>query len=368
MRDALGNIRTVTDGNVSVAESRRYSPYGEVEGGTSQTVYGFTGEPTDSTGFVHLRARYYNPAIGQFFTLDPAETANRYAYVDGNPVNRRDPTGLNPAVIDGGGGRNGCWPPGSFCLGKELYYCSGKGSMAHLRTCEDGCSNGQCLYIPDGGTTPGTPSPETTVAPTNPPPSGPSPADIAAEQKRREDERQRAILQAQQQAAEMGYTDPVFGGCAYQDTTITNMTLSLPSGSLEYDADRQAYTNRRSVMEPVTSGATTEQIIDWMYTWEGRNIWLADVYNIDMPSDAKLQAMMWFTLGYNSRFDVPNDEIFILFYQSPSTEEVFVQPRATSKTYGDSSGNHVGDDHLCGAYAVSPEKLWELEDMFGGMP
>src|SRR3989344_1801547 len=105
MRDGLGNIRTITDGSAGITESRLYSPYGEPYGGTNpgsaQTVYGFTGEPRDdATGFVHLRARYYNPTIGQFFNLDPAETANRYAYVNGNPVNRRDPTGLE---VDEGG-------------------------------------------------------------------------------------------------------------------------------------------------------------------------------------------------------------------------------------------------------------------------
>jgi RHS repeat-associated protein len=58
-------------------------------------VFGFTGEYTDpGDNLVYLRARYYNPTIGQFFNLDPLETPNRYAYVNGNVVNRRDPSGL----------------------------------------------------------------------------------------------------------------------------------------------------------------------------------------------------------------------------------------------------------------------------------
>ncbi len=80
-----------------------YAPYGEVwdEQGTAQTPFGFTGEPTDQNGLVQLRARYYNPMLGVFPSLDPLEggpmqsqSLNRYAYVQGNPANLTDPSGL----------------------------------------------------------------------------------------------------------------------------------------------------------------------------------------------------------------------------------------------------------------------------------
>jgi len=79
------------------------STYGEVLGptGTSQTEYGFTGEPTDGNGLVYLRARYYAPALGTFTGLDPLEggmdssgSLNRYTWVDGNVPNRADPSGM----------------------------------------------------------------------------------------------------------------------------------------------------------------------------------------------------------------------------------------------------------------------------------
>lgn len=85
-----------------VLQMRHYAPYGEVWGeqGTAQTPFGFTGEPTDQNNLVHLRARYYNPTLGIFPSLDPLEGSpmqplgfNRYAYVNGNPVNMVDPTG-----------------------------------------------------------------------------------------------------------------------------------------------------------------------------------------------------------------------------------------------------------------------------------
>ncbi|MGH9197837.1 MAG: RHS repeat-associated core domain-containing protein, partial [Acidimicrobiia bacterium] len=45
---------------------------------------------------VYLRARYYDPATGQFLTRDPIEAATRepYGYVGGNPLNATDPSGL----------------------------------------------------------------------------------------------------------------------------------------------------------------------------------------------------------------------------------------------------------------------------------
>ena len=51
------------------------------------------------------RARYYDPSIGQFLTLDPkaASTLSPYGYVDGNPINRADPSGrgLRAATLQG---------------------------------------------------------------------------------------------------------------------------------------------------------------------------------------------------------------------------------------------------------------------------
>ncbi len=48
------------------------------------------------TGFQYLRARYYDPATGQFLSRDPitALTQEPYGYTGGNPVNNTDPIGL----------------------------------------------------------------------------------------------------------------------------------------------------------------------------------------------------------------------------------------------------------------------------------
>jgi len=57
---------------------------------------GFTGETTDASGLLYLRARYLNAATGTFLTTDPvygvvgsrAMQWNPYLYVGANPVNK----------------------------------------------------------------------------------------------------------------------------------------------------------------------------------------------------------------------------------------------------------------------------------------
>jgi RHS repeat-associated protein len=61
-------------------------------------VFGFTGNLTDAiTGLLYLRARDYDPATGQFLTVDPAldSTHQPYAYAGNDPVLNTDPTGLD---------------------------------------------------------------------------------------------------------------------------------------------------------------------------------------------------------------------------------------------------------------------------------
>lgn len=97
-QDHLGSTRVLTNGSGSVVATYTYDAYGSVTAktGTATTPFGFTGQYTDTeTGFVYLRARYYDPATGQFLTRDPLSpiTGTPYAYVDGNPLNMIDPSG-----------------------------------------------------------------------------------------------------------------------------------------------------------------------------------------------------------------------------------------------------------------------------------
>ena len=71
---------------------------------TEPPPLGYCGEYRDAeTGFIYLRARYYDPSIGRFTTEDPARDGlNWYAYCANNPVNFVDPWGMEYIVVSGG--------------------------------------------------------------------------------------------------------------------------------------------------------------------------------------------------------------------------------------------------------------------------
>jgi hypothetical protein len=58
--DALGSVRQLTNDGGTVTLARNYEPFGRTSQsiGTAQTDYGFTGEFTDASGLIYLRARY----------------------------------------------------------------------------------------------------------------------------------------------------------------------------------------------------------------------------------------------------------------------------------------------------------------------
>lgn len=95
----LGSTRLLTDASGAAAATFSYDPYGAVAArtGTATTPFGFAGQYTDAeSGLIYLRARYYEPATGQFITRDPAvrEMRQPYAYVNDSPPNGIDPAGL----------------------------------------------------------------------------------------------------------------------------------------------------------------------------------------------------------------------------------------------------------------------------------
>ncbi|MEU6851532.1 RHS repeat-associated core domain-containing protein [Actinacidiphila alni] len=97
--DQLGSTRALTDSTGAVAGSYGYTPYGTASShtGTAATPLQYTGQYTDAeSGLIYLRARYYDPATALFLTVDPdvQTTLSPYAYVNGNPLNDFDPTGL----------------------------------------------------------------------------------------------------------------------------------------------------------------------------------------------------------------------------------------------------------------------------------
>lgn len=121
--DHLGSTRKITDRAGGLLYSFSYGTYGELlsirSGEKSETelalaelqsekpIYflynGMLGVMTDENGLYYMRQRYYDTDIKRFInqdilvgSIDNSKSLNRYAYVQGNPVNYNDPFGLNP--------------------------------------------------------------------------------------------------------------------------------------------------------------------------------------------------------------------------------------------------------------------------------
>jgi RHS repeat-associated protein len=113
LADHLGSIVQVTNAAGQLVLSRDYDPYGNMLAGASQNGYAFTGRNWDTeSGSYYFRARHYLAPLGRFMSEDPIRFyggVNLYAYVEGDPVNARDPFGLRP-------GKTGWRPtPSPFC-------------------------------------------------------------------------------------------------------------------------------------------------------------------------------------------------------------------------------------------------------------
>jgi RHS repeat-associated protein len=96
--DQQGSTRLLTGSTGTVTGKCSYSAYGAPTcEGASTTPLGYDGQYTSSdTGLIYLRNRVYDPTTAQFLTVDPLEQLTRapYNYVEDNPVNAVDPTGL----------------------------------------------------------------------------------------------------------------------------------------------------------------------------------------------------------------------------------------------------------------------------------
>ena len=100
--DHLGS--TVFTTNVSGNQNQKYHAYGATRSGGVPSDYQFTGQEADSgTGLIYMKARYYDPVIGQFISPDTIVpdpnnlyAYNRYMYAYGNPLKYSDPNGHEP--------------------------------------------------------------------------------------------------------------------------------------------------------------------------------------------------------------------------------------------------------------------------------
>ncbi|NKI36319.1 RHS repeat protein [Wenzhouxiangella sp. XN79A] len=101
--DGLGSTRVLSDAGGLATDGYIYTAYGELEHreGLTDSGFLFTGEQYEPRlGFYYLRARYYDPAVGRFPTMDTYQgrvgepaTLHKYLYVHGDPANNVDPSG-----------------------------------------------------------------------------------------------------------------------------------------------------------------------------------------------------------------------------------------------------------------------------------
>jgi RHS repeat-associated protein len=127
-QNALGSVEAITDNTGTPVERYAYDAYGFVTvtdgtgwqtnnpgntvpsnpSGTPHSAFGnpwmFTGRQLDEeSGLYFYRARNYDPGKGRFMQRDPigyADSTNLYMYVDDNPTNELDPSGMVVGVIN----------------------------------------------------------------------------------------------------------------------------------------------------------------------------------------------------------------------------------------------------------------------------
>ncbi len=105
-KDAQGNVVRLTDAAGATAVNYDYDSWGNLLNGVIDfpNTRLFAAREFDSaTGLYYFRARYYDPKMGRFISVDPAVpvphaplSLNRYIYANNNPMRYRDPLGTEP--------------------------------------------------------------------------------------------------------------------------------------------------------------------------------------------------------------------------------------------------------------------------------
>ncbi len=106
LADRLGSVRLVVNvATGAIAQRIDYDAFGRVLEDTAPGFqpFGYAGGLYDpDTGLVRFGVRDYDASVGRWTAKDPARfgggDTNLYAYVEGDPVNKVDPTGLFPTM------------------------------------------------------------------------------------------------------------------------------------------------------------------------------------------------------------------------------------------------------------------------------
>jgi len=107
--DFPGNVVALINKNRQIVARYTYDDFGhmtvEVDSTGGQPLRYAARELDAATGLYYVRARWYDPDMTRFVSEDPIGLAgglNLFAYVGNNPVNGRDPSGLDPCRDENG--------------------------------------------------------------------------------------------------------------------------------------------------------------------------------------------------------------------------------------------------------------------------
>jgi len=99
--DHLGSVRAVVNDQDTTVLSYEYKPFGDTLSTTAGETarIGFIGQEQDiEHGYFNMGARYYDPEIGRFLSVDPLfeiyTEYTPYNYCNNSPMMFRDPSGM----------------------------------------------------------------------------------------------------------------------------------------------------------------------------------------------------------------------------------------------------------------------------------